>query len=191
MRRWMRRTVAAAAAASRPPPQPRPRAARADGGQRRCDPRARDPSAYRYGRTAASGAADTIARVDAADPTEPLLGAVVLTQGRRPAELGAARSSLLAQRGVRLDVVVVGNGWAPGGLPAGVTRSVALPENVGLPAGRHDGVPAVPGTRGPRPAPTPRAPAGKGALLLFLDDDAALVDDGFLREVARRFDADP
>jgi len=119
-------------------------------------------------------AADTIARVDAADPTEPLVGAVVLTQGRRPAELDAALSSLLAQQGVRLDVVVVGNGWAPRGLPAGVSRTVALPENLGIPAGRNAGVDAV-----------------KGDLLLFLDDDAALLDNGFLREVARRFDADP
>jgi GT2 family glycosyltransferase len=115
----------------------------------------------------------TIATVDA-DPTLPLVGAVVLTQGRRPAELTAALSSLLAQQGVRLDVVVVGNGWAPVGLPDGVQHTVALPENLGIPAGRNAGVDAV-----------------AGDLLLFLDDDAALPDPGFLREVTRRFAADP
>jgi len=112
--------------------------------------------------------------VNAADRTDPLVGAVVLTQGRRPAELDAALASLLAQKGVALDVVVVGNGWQPTGLRAGVTRTVTLPENRGIPAGRNAGVGAV-----------------GGDLLLFLDDDAALVDNGFLQEVARRFDADP
>jgi GT2 family glycosyltransferase len=115
----------------------------------------------------------TIATVDAAS-TEPLVGAVVLTQGRRPAELAAALASLLGQQGVRLDVAVVGNGWPPTGLPDAVQHTVALPENVGIPAGRNAGVDAV-----------------AGDLLLFLDDDAALADPGFLREVARRFAADP
>ena len=81
--------------------------------------------------------------------------------------------SVLAQQDVRTDVVVVGNGWAPEGLPDGV-RSLALPENVGIPAGRNAGVPSV-----------------AGDLLLFLDDDAALPDPGFLAEAARRFAADP
>jgi GT2 family glycosyltransferase len=111
--------------------------------------------------------------VDAAS-TEPLVGVVVLTQGRRPAELAAGLASLLAQQGVRLDVVVVGNGWEPRDLPAGVQHTVALPENVGIPAGRNAGVASV-----------------AGDLVMFLDDDAALTDPGFLREVARRFAADP
>ena len=37
---------------------------------------------------------------------------------------------MLAQTGVTLDVIVVGNAWTPTGLPRGV-RSLALPENVG------------------------------------------------------------
>jgi GT2 family glycosyltransferase len=103
----------------------------------------------------------------------PLVGVVVLTMGTRPAELAAALDSVLAQRQVVTDVVVVGNGWTPTGLPAGV-RGLALPENVGIPAGRNAGVPAL-----------------GGDLVLFLDDDAALTDPGFLAEVARRFAADP
>jgi GT2 family glycosyltransferase len=103
----------------------------------------------------------------------PLVGVVVLTQGRRPAELARAVRSVLAQEGVRTDVVVVGNGWTPAELPDGV-RALALPENVGIPAGRNAGVPHV-----------------DGDLLLFLDDDAALPDPGFLAEAARRFAADP
>ena len=62
-------------------------------------------------------------------------GCVVLTQGRRPEQLRAAVESLLAQEGVEVDVAVVGNGWAPAGLPGGV-HAVALPEDVGIPAGR-------------------------------------------------------
>ncbi len=103
----------------------------------------------------------------------PLVGVVVLTQGRRPESLAAALDSVLAQEGVRTDVLVVGNGWAPTGLPAGV-RALALPENLGIPAGRNAGVPHV-----------------AGDLLLFLDDDAALTGTGWLADVAGRFAADP
>ena len=103
----------------------------------------------------------------------PQVGVVVLTQGRRPAELTAALDSVLAQRGVTIDVVVVGNGWTPTGLPAGV-RSHALPTNEGIPAGRNAGVPLV-----------------AGELLLFLDDDAALPDPQFLADAHRRFADDP
>jgi len=103
----------------------------------------------------------------------PSYGCVVLTQGRRPADLRAALDSLLGQTGVRLDVLVVGNGWHPAGLPAGV-RALALPDNLGIPAGRSAGVPHV-----------------SGELLLFLDDDARLSGTGMLAEVARRFAAEP
>ena len=48
-----------------------------------------------------------------------MIGAIVLTQGRRPAELAAALGSLAAQRGVEIEMVVVGNGWSPIGLPDG------------------------------------------------------------------------
>lgn len=94
-------------------------------------------------------------------------GCVVLTTGRRPAELRRALESLLAQEGVELDVVVVGNGWDPVGLPAGV-RGVWLPEDRGIPAGRNAGVPHV-----------------RGELLFFLDDDAFLDAPQALASVRR------
>jgi GT2 family glycosyltransferase len=103
----------------------------------------------------------------------PRFGVVVLTQGTRPAELSAALQSVLRQRSVRLDVLVVGNGWVPVGLPEGV-RGLALPQNVGIPAGRNAGVPQV-----------------AGELLFFLDDDAALASDDLLAQVAARFAAHP
>jgi GT2 family glycosyltransferase len=102
----------------------------------------------------------------------PLVGVVVLTQGKRPADLERAVRSVQSQHGVRTDVVVVGNGWEPTGLPEGI-RGLALPANVGIPAGRNAGVPAV-----------------GGDLLLFLDDDATLPDPDFLAEAVRRFTAD-
>ncbi|MCW2990828.1 MAG: glycosyl transferase [Solirubrobacterales bacterium] len=85
-------------------------------------------------------------------------GCVVLTQGKRPADLRAAIDSLLMQEGVETDVVVVGNGWEPEGLPAGV-RGIHLPEDRGIPAGRNAGVAHT-----------------TGELLFFLDDDAALAE---------------
>jgi GT2 family glycosyltransferase len=102
-----------------------------------------------------------------------MIGAVVLTQGRRPAALADALESLAAQRDVQLDVVVVGNGWEPSGLPDGV-RSVALEVDRGIPAGRNAGVAAV-----------------QGELLFFLDDDARPAAPDALARVAERFAADP
>ncbi len=105
--------------------------------------------------------------------TVPAYGCVVLTQGNRPAELARGLDSLLAQQGASVDVAVVGNGWAPQGLPEGV-HAVALPENVGIPAGRNAGVPHV-----------------RGELLFFLDDDAWLSGPTVLADIAARFGDDP
>jgi len=101
------------------------------------------------------------------------VGAIVLTQGRRPNELAAAVGSLLAQRDVELDVVVVGNGWVPEGLPEGV-KTVHNPQDLGIPGGRNAGVPAV-----------------SGDLLFFLDDDARLPAPDVLARVEARFAAEP
>lgn len=101
------------------------------------------------------------------DPALPRVAVVVLTQGTRPRELAAAVESILSQRSVALEVVVVGNGWRPSGLPAGV-GSLFLPENLGIPAGRNRGVPEV-----------------AGEWLFFLDDDAQLSNPDFLRDAIR------
>lgn len=101
------------------------------------------------------------------------IGVVVLTMGTRPQELSRALESLLSQQDVDLDVVVVGNGWQPEGLPAGV-RGLGLTENRGIPAGRNAGAGVV-----------------AGDLLFFLDDDAWLPDPGFLAAVQQRFAQDP
>ncbi|HEX3824129.1 MAG TPA: glycosyltransferase [Mycobacteriales bacterium] len=107
----------------------------------------------------------------------PRFGVVILTQGRRPAELIRAVSSVLDQTGVEAEVVVVGNGWDPAAaaprLPARV-KTVSLAENLGIPAGRNHGVDAV-----------------SGDLLFFLDDDASLPDPGFLAAGATLLAADP
>jgi GT2 family glycosyltransferase len=102
-----------------------------------------------------------------------MIGVVVLTQGRRPAELAAALASLASQRGAEPDVVVVGNGWKPSGLPDGV-GAVALADDRGIAAGRNAGVGAV-----------------GGDLVFFLDDDARLAAPDGLAAVAARFAAEP
>lgn len=101
------------------------------------------------------------------------VGAVVLSMGTRPEEFPRALESLLAQRGVDLDVVVVGNGWEPRGLPAGV-RTVHLPENVGIPEGRNVGAAAV-----------------GGDVILFYDDDAYLPTDDVVARLVDVLDRDP
>jgi GT2 family glycosyltransferase len=103
----------------------------------------------------------------------PTYGVVILTMGSRPEDLQRAVGSVLAQRDVVVDVVVVGNGWKPVGLPPQV-RTVSLDDNVGIPAGRNAGVSVV-----------------HGDLLFFLDDDAMLPTDDILATIAQRFAEDP
>jgi GT2 family glycosyltransferase len=101
------------------------------------------------------------------------VGVVVLTQGTRPDDLARGISSVLAQRGVTLDIVCVGNGWEPSGLPEQV-RTLGLPVNLGIPAGRNRGVPLV-----------------TGDYLFFLDDDASIPDPDFLLTAVNKLRADP
>lgn len=103
----------------------------------------------------------------------PAIGAVVLTMNDRPGEFRRAMSSLLSQRGVDLDVVVVGNGCAPAQVPDGV-RAVELPANAGIPAGRNAG-----------------AAEAAGEYLFFFDNDATLPDPDALARLAAELDRDP
>ena len=105
--------------------------------------------------------------------TCPTYGVVILTMGQRPEELHQAVASILSQRDVEVEVVVVGNGWKPEGLPPGV-RTVSLHDNLGIPAGRNAGVPLV-----------------RGDLLFFLDDDALLPEDDVLAKIAQQFEENP
>lgn len=102
----------------------------------------------------------------------PRVGVVVLTQGKRPDDLQTTIASALAQTGVDLDIVVVGNGWQPENLPPGV-RSRALPENQGIPAGRNRGAEVV-----------------TGEYLLFLDDDASIPSPTFTTDAIALMQAD-
>ncbi|MEV4258104.1 glycosyltransferase [Spirillospora sp. NPDC049652] len=100
--------------------------------------------------------------------------AVVLTMNDRPDEFAAAMASLLAQEGVTLNVVVVGNGCVPDGVPDGV-RTLALPENLGIPGGRNAGANAL----------------GGGEFLLFFDNDAVLPGRDDLARLIAEFDRHP
>lgn len=99
--------------------------------------------------------------------------AIVLSQGDRPQQLSEAVGSLLAQRAVEVEVVVVGNGWKPTGLPDAVA-TLHLPTNLGAPEGRNRGLELA-----------------HGELLFFLDDDARLAADDVLATLTERFAADP
>ena len=103
----------------------------------------------------------------------PTVGVVSLTQGKRPDDLARGLASLLAQKGVELDIVVVGNEWNPTGLPEGIS-TVYLPENLGIPAGRNAGVDAV-----------------TGDYIFFLDDDASIPSPTFLIDAIAQIEADP
>lgn len=105
--------------------------------------------------------------------TTPTVGVVVLTQGTRPDDLDRGIRSILAQQGVHLEIVCVGNGWQPTGLPPTV-RSLGLPANLGIPAGRNRGVSQV-----------------SGEYLFFLDDDASIPDPHFLIDAIGKLRDDP
>jgi GT2 family glycosyltransferase len=100
------------------------------------------------------------------------LSCVILTMGNRPAELKRAIDSVLAFE-TEIELVVVGNGTEVPGLPDGV-RTVVLPENVGVAAGRNAGVDAC-----------------TGDVVLFLDDDGWYPDPGLGAYAAGRFADDP
>ena len=92
--------------------------------------------------------------------------------GQRPAELSHALTSVLGQLNVNLSIAVVGNGWRPSRLPAGIA-AVHLERNLGIPAGRNAGVPFV-----------------TGEYLFFLDDDARIPDPHFLETGIAKLRAD-
>lgn len=109
------------------------------------------------------------------------LSVIVLTMGNRPEELARAVRSALDQEHVDVEVVLVGNGVDPVGDQAEKdpfddprVRTVALPKNVGIPAGRNRGV-----------------EASSGEVILFLDDDGWYRSTRLGAHVRDRFTAEP
>jgi GT2 family glycosyltransferase len=103
------------------------------------------------------------------------VAAVVLTRGDRPEALRDALRSVAAQRDVVVETVVVWNGCKALDLPDGlVDRHVELASNVGIPGGRNVG-----------------AAEAEAPILLFLDDDARVLDDATLAAIAKEFADDP
>jgi hypothetical protein len=111
---------------------------------------------------------------DASDQTAMDIGCVILTLGNRPSDLARAVKSVVTQRDVNVDCLVVVN--APTAeiddLPG--ARLHVTGRNVGIPGGRNEGAHRV-----------------KGDVVLFLDDDAQLSDDSVLRRAGDRFAAEP
>lgn len=104
--------------------------------------------------------------------TDPTVGVVLLSMGNRPEELTSALVSLHQQRHVELDVVLVGNGWKPEGVPDWV-RTFHVDENLGVPGGRNHG-----------------AALAKGEYLFFYDDDGCLATPDTLRGMVDKMQPD-
>ncbi|MGW2917706.1 glycosyltransferase family 2 protein [Streptomyces angustmyceticus] len=89
----------------------------------------------------------------------------------RPEDFPRAMATLLAQEGIDLRIVVVGNGCTPQQIPhADNIRCVALPDNAGIPEGRNVGA------RHPYLADSDH--------LFFFDNDAALPERDILAALA-------
>jgi GT2 family glycosyltransferase len=101
------------------------------------------------------------------------IAVVVLTQSTRSEQLARAIASVRAQQEVDLQLVLVVNGAAPPN-PDPSDHLVVLVENIGIPGGRNVG-----------------AAAADAELIMFLDDDAELMDHGLLATVVARFAAEP
>lgn len=102
----------------------------------------------------------------------PQIACVILTQGTRPEELKKAINSVKGQVSVKVDLVVVGNGFDP--KEQTNEKVLVLEENLGIPAGRNAGVDQV-----------------VGDLILFLDDDVYLPDEDFLIRAFNYFQTIP
>jgi GT2 family glycosyltransferase len=109
---------------------------------------------------------------------------VISTLGQRPAELARTIGSVLDQRlvdggALGVETVVVGDGVPLPVLPevpAGslsVVRGIELPENLGIPGARNEGIAAT-----------------TGDLVVILDDDGWLPDAEVLDRVRRQFATD-
>jgi GT2 family glycosyltransferase len=136
-------------------------------------PRDRKPGALVTLRPAYSEEIGAKVRESAGREPKHEIAVVVLTQANRPAELARAIASVRAQQQVDLQLVLVVNGAHPPQLEPS-DRLIVLPENVGIPGGRNVG-----------------ATAADARLVMFLDDDAELLDPGLLAAVVDRFEADP
>ncbi|TLS46082.1 glycosyltransferase family 2 protein [Streptomyces montanus] len=101
---------------------------------------------------------------------------VVLTMNDRDREFRDAMDSVLAQQGVDLRLVIVGNGVRPDYVPDGV-QSVTLPTNTGIPEGRNVGTEAL--------------ACGNAEFVLFFDNDAVLPDPHTLTRLIEEFDRHP
>ncbi|WP_435058088.1 glycosyltransferase family 2 protein [Streptomyces sp. bgisy060] len=87
-----------------------------------------------------------------------------------------AIASVLAQQGVDLRVVIVGNGVEPDYVPDGV-HSVTLDTNTGIPEGRNVGAAAL--------------ADGHAEFILFFDNDAVLPAPDTLTRLIAEFDRHP
>ncbi|MFE3559408.1 glycosyltransferase family 2 protein [Streptomyces sp. NPDC059193] len=107
------------------------------------------------------------------------VGVVVLTMGDRDTELRALLASVAAQEGEPATVVVLGQGVQPLSPPPDGVAVVELPENLGIPGGRNEGVRWL------------EEHGGGVDIVLVLDDDGLLPRTDSLRLVREAFAENP
>lgn len=103
---------------------------------------------------------------------DPRIAVVLLSMGNRPEELARSLAALETQQGVEMDVVLIGNGWDPEGVPSWV-RTFHEPVNLGCPEGRNVG-----------------AARARGEYIFFYDDDGALTSPDTLARMVQCMDDD-
>jgi GT2 family glycosyltransferase len=111
---------------------------------------------------------------DAVDHPRVSAGCVILTLGNRPADLGRAVKSVVTQRDIDVDCLVVVNAPTADFDDLAGARTYVTGRNIGIPGGRNAGARRV-----------------TGDVVMFLDDDAQLTDDSVLRRAVDRFVAEP
>ncbi len=100
------------------------------------------------------------------------VGAVLLTMGNRPEQFTKALKTLQVQRDVKLQIVLVGNGYEIPTRPG--VSVINLPKNIGCPAGRNVGAASL-----------------TTDILFFYDDDAWLPDDRTLAKLVELMEHHP
>ncbi len=100
------------------------------------------------------------------------VSAVILTMGDRPKALKESINSIRSQESVNVEIIIVWNGISPD-QSIDAEMHIHSDINVGIPSGRNLG-----------------ALKASGRVILFLDDDARLLDTDLLNKVQEIFNAD-
>ena len=103
----------------------------------------------------------------------PPISIVILTIGQRPVELKKSVISVKNQIKCTPEIILVWNGTEPTG-DIEVNKNIVLEENIGIPSGRNVG-----------------ASHAKSDVIMFLDDDAEIIQEDLLMKAITHFKSKP